>query len=66
MLRDVPAPCRIERGAFVAVMPTRSGGGRLTFTLTDRMREGFRGAARVSVRFLPIGGHIGSVVMMRR
>ena len=65
-LRGDPADCRVRNGEFVVVMPTRSGGGRMTFTITDRTRAGLGGAARVSVRFLPIGGHVGSVAMTRR
>lgn len=65
-LRGDPADCRIRNGEFVVVMPTRSGGGRMTFTITDRTRAGLGGAARISVRFLPIGGHVGSVAMTRR
>ena len=65
-LRGAPADCRIRDGEFVVVMPTRSGGARLIFTITDQTRAGLGGAARVSVRFLPIGGHIGAVAMTRR
>lgn len=65
-LRGDPADCRIRNGALVVAMPTRSGGARLIFTITDRTRAGLGGAARVSVRFLPIGGHIGAVAMTRR
>ena len=65
-LRGDPADCRIRDGEFVAVMPTRSGGARMIFTITDRIRTGLGGTARVSVRFLPVGGHIGSVAMTRR
>ena len=65
-LRGDPADCRIRNGELVVVMPTRSGGARMIFTITDRTRAGFSGAARVSVRFLPIGGHIGAVAMTRR
>ncbi|WP_374512829.1 hypothetical protein [Brevundimonas sp.] len=66
VLRGAPAPCRIDRGKLVIAMPTGSGAARMTFTLTDRTPEGFSGAARVSVRLLPIGGHIGAVAMTRR
>lgn len=38
----------------------------MTFTLTERTRGGSRGAARMSIRFLSVGGHIGSVTMARR
>lgn len=66
-LRSDPAECRIEDGELVVVMPTRSGGARMTFTLTDRTRAGFSGAARVRVRLLPMfGGNVGSVNMARR
>jgi hypothetical protein len=65
-LRGDPADCRIRNGELVVVMPTRSGGARMIFTITDRTRAGLGGAARVSVRFLPIGGHIGAVAMTRR
>ena len=65
-LRGEPAECHIRNGEFVAVMPTRSGGARLIFTIASRTRTGLGGAARVSRRFLPIGGHIGSVAMTRR
>lgn len=63
--REIPSDCRIANGRFTVVMPTRSGGGRMTFTLTDRVRTGFSGTARVSVRLLPIGGHVGAVSMRR-
>lgn len=66
VLRGDPAPCRIDRGKLVITMPTRSGGARMTFTLTERTHAGFSGAARVSVRFLPVGGHIGTVTMTPR
>jgi len=65
-LRGDPADCRIRNGGFVVVMPTRSGGASMIFTITERTRAGLGGAARVSMRFLPIGGHIGSVAMTRR
>ena len=38
-------------------------GFRMTFTLTDRTRGGFSGAASMRVRLLPIGGPIGAVTM---
>jgi hypothetical protein len=66
VLRGDPAECRIEDGELVVVMPTRSGGARMTFTLADRTREGFSGAASVRIRLLPLGGHVGSVSMVRR
>ncbi|MBA4805448.1 MAG: hypothetical protein H2038_12435 [Brevundimonas sp.] len=66
VLRGAAAPCRIDRGRLVIGMPTGSGAARMTFTLTDRTRDGFSGAIRMSVRFLPIGGHIGAVTMTRR
>lgn len=65
-LRSRPAECRLEDGRLVVVMPTASGGARMIFTLTDRTRAGFSGAASVRMRLLPFGGHIGSVNMARR
>ena len=65
-LRGDPADGRIRNGELVVVMATRSGGGRLIFTITHRTRAGLGGAARFSVRFLPIGGHVGAVAMTRR
>ena len=61
-----PAECRIEDDKLVVISASRSGGGRMTFTLTDRTRGGFSGTASVRVRLLPVGGHIGSVNMTRR
>ena len=66
VVKDRPARCRIERGRLIVASPSPSGGATMTFTLTDRTRGGFTGAARLSVRFLPIGGHIGAVAMTRR
>lgn len=66
VVRDRPAECRIDNGKLVVVMATRSGGARMTFTLADRTRGGFSGTASMRVRFLPVGGHIGSVDMARR
>ena len=66
VVRDRPTRCRIERGRLIVASPSPSGGATMTFTLTDRTRGGFTGAARLSVRFLPIGGHIGAVAMTRR
>ncbi|MGZ9099480.1 MAG: hypothetical protein ACXW3O_07240 [Brevundimonas sp.] len=66
VVRDRPAECRIRNGELVIVSTSSSGGARMTFTLTDRARGGFRGAARMNIRFLPVGGHIGSVIMARR
>ena len=66
VVQDRPARCRIERGRLIVASPSPSGGATMTFTLTDRTRSGFTGAARLSVRFLPIGGHIGAVAMTRR
>ena len=65
-LHGEPAECSLRNGEFVAVLPTRSGGARLIFTIASRTRAGLGGSARVSVRFLPIGGHIGAVAMTRR
>ncbi len=65
-LRGDPAPCRLTRVGFEAVMPTRSGAARMTFTLNRRSGPSLVGAAAVRVRFLPIGGQIGTVAMTRR
>lgn len=65
-LRGDPADCRLRNGGLVVVMPTRTGAARMIFTLTERLGNGFGGAARVSLRFLPVGGHIGAVAMTRR
>lgn len=66
VLRGEPTECRIDDGALVIVMPTRSGGARMTFTLSGRTPQGFIGTARVRVRLLPFGGDIGTVAMVRR
>lgn len=66
VVRDRPAECRIEDGKLVVISTSRSGGARMTFTLADRTRAGFSGAARMRIRMLPFGGHIGSVTMVRR
>ena len=59
-----PAECRVRDGKLVVVVA--DNGVRMTFTLTDRTRTGFRGAASLRVRLLPIGGPIGVVNMARR
>ena len=59
-----PAECRIRDGKLLVVMA--EDGFRMIFTLTDRTRDGFRGAASMRVRLLPIGGQIGAVTMARR
>ncbi|WP_374274726.1 hypothetical protein [Brevundimonas sp.] len=66
VLRARPAECRVRNGELVVVMPTSSGSARMTFTLTERLAQGFRGSANVRVRLLPFGGHIGAVTMTRR
>lgn len=65
-LRGDPADCRLRNGQLVVVMPTESGAARMIFDIAERTRDGLAGAARLSVRFLPIGGHIGAVAMTRR
>lgn len=64
VLDGEPAECRIRDGKLVVVMA--EDGFRMIFTLTDRTRDGFRGAASMRVRLLPIGGQIGAVTMARR
>lgn len=64
VLDGEPAECRIRDGRLVVVMA--QDGFRMTFTLTDRMRGGFSGAASMRVRLLPIDGSIGAVTMARR
>ena len=64
VLDGEPAECRIRDGRLVVVMA--QDGFRMIFTLTDRTRDGFRGAASMRVRLLPIGGPIGAVTMARR
>lgn len=64
VLDGEPAECRIRDGKLVVVMA--QDGFRMTFTLTDRTRGGFSGAASMRVRLLPIGGPIGAVTMARR
>lgn len=59
-----PAECRVRDGKLVVVVA--ENGVRMTFTLTDRTQAGFRGAASLRVRLLPIGGPIGVVNMARR
>lgn len=58
------ADCRIRNGDLIVV--SSEGGIRLTYTLTDRARDGFRGTAAMRVRLMPIGGSIGAVRMVRR
>lgn len=65
-LRGDPAHCRLRDGRLSITMPTRSGAARMIFDIAERTRNGFAGAVRLSVRFLPVGGHIGSVTMTRR
>lgn len=61
VLDGEPADCRIRDGKLVVVMA--QDGFRMTFTLTDRTRGGFSGAASMRLRLLPIGGPIGAVTM---
>lgn len=61
---EVPAQCRIRNGALSVV--SASDGMRMIFTLTDRTRQGFAGKVDLRVRFLPLGGPIGTVDMVRR
>lgn len=48
------------------VVTSGSGGMRMIFTLASRIRQGFAGTVDLRVRFLPIGGAIGTVEMLRR
>lgn len=64
VLDGEPAECRIRDGRLVVVMA--QDGFRMIFTLTDRTRDGFRGAVSMRVRLLPVGGPIGAVTMARR
>ena len=64
VLDGEPAECRIRDGKLVVVMA--QDGFRMIFTLTDRTRVGFSGAASMRVRLLPISGPIGAVTMARR
>jgi hypothetical protein len=59
-----PAQCRIRDSKLVVT--TGANGMRMTFTLTDRTRQGFAGTVDLRVRLLPIGGPIGTVDMVRR
>ena len=59
-----PAECRVRDGKLVVVVA--ENGVRMTFTLAERTRAGFRGDASLRVRLLPIGGPIGVVNMARR
>lgn len=62
-LRGDPADCRLRNGRLSLTTP---GSARMIFDIAERTRNGFAGAVRLSVRFLPIGGHIGAVAMTRR
>lgn len=62
-LRGDPADCRLHDGRLSLTTP---GAARMIFDIAERTRNGFAGAVRLSVRFLPVGGHIGSVAMTRR
>ncbi|MGV3577807.1 hypothetical protein [Brevundimonas sp.] len=62
-LRGDPADCRLRDGRLSLTTP---GAARMIFDIAERTRTGFAGAVRLSVRFLPVGGHIGSVAMTRR
>ncbi|MFC5343474.1 hypothetical protein ACETK8_09555 [Brevundimonas staleyi] len=62
-LRGDPADCRLRNGRLSLTTP---GAARMVFDIAERTRTGFAGAVRLSVRFLPVGGHIGSVAMTRR
>lgn len=64
VLSGDPAECRIRDGKLVVA--SAENGVRMTYTLADRTRAGFSGAASLRVRLLPIGGHIGAVIMARR
>lgn len=59
-----PAQCRVRDGKLLVA--TGANGMRMTFTLTDRTRQGFAGKVDLRVRFLPLGGPIGTVEMVRR
>lgn len=59
-----PAECRIRNGELRIALA--GDGVTMVFTLGNRTGEGFTGAADMRVRLLPIGGHIGSVNMIRR
>lgn len=59
-----PAQCRIRDGKLLVA--TGANGMRMTFTLTDRTRQGLAGTVDLRVRLLPIGGPIGTVDMVRR
>ncbi|WP_312780527.1 hypothetical protein [Brevundimonas sp.] len=59
-----PAECRVRDGRLIVVVA--ENGVRMTFTLAERTRTGFRGDASLRVRLLPIGGPIGVVNMARR
>ncbi len=60
-----PADCRLRNGQLVVTTALGSG-SRMIFEIAQRTRAGFAGAARLSIRLLPVGGHIGSVAMTRR
>lgn len=66
VVNDRSAQCRMQDGALVVTSSSRSGGARMIFTLTQRTRDGFSGRARMRLRLLPVGGHIGAVRMTRR
>lgn len=59
-----PAECRLRNGGLEVV--SAGDGVRMTFTLSGRTSRGFSGRASLRLRMLPIGGHIGSVIMARR
>ena len=64
---DDPADCRIQirRGDLTVTWTTSDAA--MTFTLTDRKRDGFAGAVRIRPRLLPFGSvHVGAVSMFRR
>lgn len=64
VVRNDPANCQIRDGRLVVA--SAGGGVRMTYTLADRSGGGFSGTVNLRVRLLPIGGHIGTVVMTRR
>lgn len=60
-----PAECSVASNKLV-ITSVRSGAS-MTFSLTERVRGGFTGTARVKARLLPFGStHIGTVSMTRR
>lgn len=60
---DEAANCAIRNGSLVVTWA--QSGAALTFTMSERTREGFSGNARIRARMLPFSADVGPVNMVR-